>query len=344
MRMSPEDRLREALRAQVDTVEVAPDALPRIRGRIREQRRGGWAMIAAAAAVAAVIAVAVVVFVPDRVPPPDTPADRPPVASATQEPVEPSAPATTAGPVVPGEPAKVQLPVYYARNDRLVREFHDMTLPVDDDAHRIAASVAEALRAGSAADPDYETLWPASVTLRGVSITGKTVTVDLADVGAEPRAGTPALAVQQLVSTVAAAATYTTVKRIDGVRITVDGAPVAKLWNAVDTGRPVRQSPPSEIYAPVWVIDPQQDQRTGRSFTVHLAGIVFEGTVNLRVRGAGGAVVVEQVVQLSVGAPAVGEARVPLTLPPGRYIVEAYYISMADSSVQGVDDHEFTVG
>jgi hypothetical protein len=150
--------------------------------------------------------------------------------------------------------------------------------------------------------------------------------------------------VQQLGSTVAAAATYTSVKRIDGVRIPVDGAPVAKLWNAVDTSRPVKQSHPSEIYAPVWVIDPQQGQQVGRSFTVHLSGIVWEGTVNLRVRDAGGEVVVEQVVHLSVGAPSVGEARVPLTLSPGRYTVEAYFISMADSSVQGVDDHEFTVG
>ncbi|MEV4515955.1 Gmad2 immunoglobulin-like domain-containing protein [Dactylosporangium sp. NPDC049525] len=344
MRMSPEDRLRAALRAQVDTVEVTPDALPRIRGRIQERRRGGWAVIAAAAAVAAVIAVAVVVFVPDRTPP-DRATDRQqPAVSATQEPVEPSAPVTTSGPVVPGEPVKVQLPVYYARNDRLVREFHDMPLPVDDDAHRIAASVGEALRAGSAADPDYVTLWPESVEVRGVTVAGKVVTVDLGDVGTAPRAGTPALAVQQLVSTVAAAATYTSVKRIDGVRITIDGAPAAKLWNTVDVSRPVKQAPPSEIYAPVWVIDPQQGQQVGRSFTVHLAGIVWEGTVNLRVRGTGGVVVVERVVQLSVGAPAVGEARVPLTLPPGRYTVEAYYISMADSSVQGVDDHEFTVG
>lgn len=346
MKMSPEDRLRVALHAQVDTVEVTPDALPRIRGRIQQRRRGGWAVIAAAAAVAAVIAVAVVVFVPDRVP--GTVTDRQqPAATAPpggQEPVEPSPPATTAGPVVPGEPAKVQLPVYYARNDRLVREFHDLTLPVDDDAHRIAASVGEAVHAGTAADPDYVTLWPASVSVRGVTVDGKVVTVDLADVGDGPRAGTPALAVQQLVSTVAAAATYTSMQRIDGVRITVDGAPVKKLWNAVDTSRPVRQAPPSEIYAPVWVIDPQQGQQVGRSFTVHLAGIVFEGTVNLRVRSAVGTVVIERVVQLSVGAPAVGEARVPLTLPPGRYTVEAYYISMADSSVLGVDDHEFTVG
>ncbi|MFC4999677.1 GerMN domain-containing protein [Dactylosporangium cerinum] len=344
MRMSPEDRLRAALRAQVDEVEVTPDALPRIRGRIQERRRGGgWAVIAAGAAVAAVIALAVVVFVPDRVPPHGV-TDRPPVTSVTQEPVEPSAPATTAGPVVPGEPVKMQLPVYYARNDRLVREFHELPLPVDDDAHRIEASVTEALRAGSAADPDYETLWPDSVTVRGVTVQGKVVVVDLSDVGTVPRAGTPALAVQQLVSTVAAAASYTSVKRIDGVRITIDGAPVAKLWNTVDTSKPVKQLHPSEIYAPVWVIDPQQGQSVGRSFTVHLAGIVWEGTVNLRVRGAGGEVVVEQVVQLSVGAPAVGEARVPVTLPPGRYLVEAYYISQADSSVQGVDDHEFIVG
>jgi hypothetical protein len=77
---------------------------------------------------------------------------------------------------------------------------------------------------------------------------------------------------------------------------------------------------------------------------VHLAGIVWEGTVNLRVRGPGGALVAEQVVQLSVGAPALGEAHVPLTLAPGRYTVEAFFVSQKDSSVQWVDDHDFTVG
>ncbi|MEV4133694.1 Gmad2 immunoglobulin-like domain-containing protein [Dactylosporangium sp. NPDC049742] len=340
MKMSPEDRLRAALQAQVDTVEVAPDALPRIRGRIEQRRRGGWVVLAAAAAVAAVIALAVVVFVPERVPGPDGTQDRLPAVPAPTLPSQPPSPTAQ-------QPVTVLLPVYYARNDRLVREFHELPLPADDDAHRVAAAVGEALRAGTAADPDYLSLWPDSVTVRGVAFDGKVVVVDLADVGAGPRSGTPALAVQQLVSTVAAAASYTSVKRIDGVRITVDGSAVAKLWGAVDTSRPVKQLPPSEIYAPVWVIDPQQGQVVGKSFTVHLSGIVSEGTVHLRIRGGAGGVeqvVVDQPVQLTAGAPAVGEARVPLTLPTGRYTIEAYYVSMADGSVQGVDDHEFTVG
>jgi hypothetical protein len=337
MKMSPEDRLRAALQAQVDTVEVSPDALPRIRERVQQGRRGGWTVLAAAAAVAAVIALAVVVFVPDRVPPP----------VGTQDGTQPAPATTAAPPPAPSatQPVQVLLPVYYARNDRLVREFHQLPLAADDDVHRVAAAVGESLRAGSAADPDYVSLWPASVAVRGVAFDGKVVVVDLADVGTAPRAGTPALAVQQLVSTVAAAASYTSVKRIDGVRITVDGAAVAKLWG-LDTSKPVKQAPPAEIFAPVWVIDPQQGQRVGRSFTVHLAGIVFEGTVHLRIRGGPGVeqVVVDQVVQLSVGAPSVGEATVPLMLVPGRYTIEAYYVSVADSSVQGVDDHEFTVG
>ncbi|MFF5227666.1 GerMN domain-containing protein [Dactylosporangium sp. NPDC000521] len=337
-KMSPEDRLRAALQAQVDTVEVAPDALPRIRDRIGQRRRGGWVVLAAAAAVAAVIAFAVVVFVPDRVPGPDGSQDRLPAVPAMTVPAVPPSPIA--------QTVTVLLPVYYARNDRLVREYHELPLTTDDDAHRVAAAVGEALRAGTAADPDYVSLWPVSVTVRGVAFDGRVVVVDLTDVGAGPRSGAPALAVQQLVSTVAAAATYTSVKRIDGVRITVDGAAVAKLWGTVDTSRPVKQAPPAEIYAPVWVIDPQQGQAVGKTFTVHLAGIVPEGTVHLRIRGGAGGVeqvVVDQPVQLSAGAPAVGEARVPLTLATGRYTIEAYYVSMADGSVQGVDDHEFTV-
>ena len=155
-----------------------------------------------------------------------------------------------------------------------------MALAVDDDEHRIAASVGEALRAGSATDPDYQTLWPDPVSVRGVTVEGRTVTVDLADVGTAPRAGTPALAVQQLVSTVAAAATYTSVKRIDGVRITVDGAPVRE---ALERGG---HQPAGEAGAAVGDLRAGVGDRPAArpawwagSFTVHLAGIVFEGTV-----------------------------------------------------------------
>lgn len=340
---TPEDRLREALHARVEHVEPAPDALPMIRLRTAGRRRNGWAMIGAAAAVAAAVAVAVVAFVPDRGPLPQPGASRTPPATAAPTTGEPPPEVVPAPSLSSGEPVTVDLPVYYTRAGKLFREFHPLLVGADSDQNRIAAAVAEALR-DSAYDPDYGTPWPGGATVHGVSIAGRTVTVDLGDVGPGPRVDPPQLAVQQLLYTVAAASTYTSMKHADGVRILLDGAPVAKLWGTVDTTGTLHQAPQADVQAPVWVIDPQQNQGVGRSFSVHLAGIVFEATVNLRIRGTGGKVVFEQVVHLSAGAPALGEARVAVTLPPGRYTIESFFVSQNDSSVQGVDDHDFTVG
>ena len=66
-----------------------------------------------------------------------------------------------------------------------------------------------------------------------------------------------------------------------------------------------------------------------------LAGSV--PAVNLRIRGAGGVVADERVVPLDA------EARVSVTLPSGRYTIEAFYLSATDGSVQWVDDHDFNV-
>ncbi|GAA2641626.1 hypothetical protein GCM10010399_89310 [Dactylosporangium fulvum] len=328
---TPEQRLSEALRARALEVEPSPDALPRIRMRTAQRHHRGWAMIGAAAAIATTIAAGVAVFVPDRgalPPPPAASSSADPPALLSQEPGPP--PATSPA---QGGPATVELPVYFTRNGKLYREFHALRLTADTDEGRIAAAVAESLH-GNANDPDYGTLWPGGVTVRGVSIDGGTVTVDLGDVGAWPRQDTRPLAVQQLLYTVSAASTYTSVKKATRIRVVVDGAPAETP----------RQAPYADVLGPVWVIDPQHDERVGQRFTVYLAGVVFEGTVNLRIRGAGGKVVVEQVVQLSAGAPSLGEARVPVNLPPGRYTVEAFFVSMKDGSVQGVDDHDFTVG
>jgi hypothetical protein len=81
----------------------------------------------------------------------------------------------------------------------------------------------------------------------------------------------------------------------------------------------------------------------GRTFAVHIDGAVFEATVALRVRDADGSIIDEQAVTLDAGAPQRGEATVELTLPAGRYTLEALYYSPADGSEQAMDDHEITV-
>ncbi|MEU7868462.1 Gmad2 immunoglobulin-like domain-containing protein [Dactylosporangium sp. NPDC049140] len=332
---SPEERLREALRARAAEVEPAPDALPRIRQRTAAARGFGlWAMVGAVAAVATAIAAGVVAVETTR----GEHRTFPPAARISGT-AEAPAPSTAPSTPAPAPPGSVNLPAYFTRNGRLYREFLPAT--ADGDQARIRAAVLLSLQ-GRAKDPDYRSLWPDTVEVHGVTIDGSRVTVDLGGVGTAP--ADPPLAVQQLVYTVLAAATYTSMRHADGVRVLVDGAPVARLWGAVDTSGTLHQGTLAELQAPVWVIEPDQGAVVGKTFTVYLAGVVPEGTVDLRVRDAGGAIVDERVVQLSAGAPALGEARVQVTLPSGRYTVEAFLRSEKDGSVQWVDDHEFSVG
>ncbi|MER7275925.1 Gmad2 immunoglobulin-like domain-containing protein [Dactylosporangium sp. NPDC000244] len=332
---SAEERLREALRARAAEVEPSPDALPRIRRRTaRAWHRGVPVLAAAAVATAAAIALGVVAVGAGR----GEHRPAPPAGSVSQTPAPPEVPPS--GPEPSGTaPQTVNLPAYFTRNGRLYREF--LPAAAGDDRARVRAAVELSLQ-GRAEDPDYRSLWPATVRVHGVTIDGGVVTVDLGGVGSAP--ADAKLAAQQLVYTVLAAATYTSVRHADGVRVLVDGAPVARLWGVVDTSGPLRQGTLADLQAPVWVIEPDQGAVVGKSFTVYLAGVVPEGTVNLRVRDAAGNPVYERIVQLSAGAPALGEARVPVSLPTGRYTVEAFFLSAQDGSVQWVDDHEFSVG
>ena len=60
-------------------------------------------------------------------------------------------------------------------------------------------------------------------------------------------------------------------------------------------------------------------------------------------RDANGAVIDDPGLTLDAGAPARGEPHTTLTLPPGEYTIEAYFLSEPDGQEQGVDDHQITV-
>ena len=115
------------------------------------------------------------------------------------------------------------------------------------------------------------------------------------------------------------------------------------LWGKAPIGGTLRRASAQDTLGLVWLISPQDGDRLGRRFPVHLFGSVFEATIHLRVR-QGGRTVTEQAVTVGAGAPAFGEATVTLTLAPGRYVIEAYEVSMRDGSAQHLDDHDVTVG
>ncbi|MDG4830442.1 GerMN domain-containing protein [Solwaraspora sp. WMMD1047] len=136
--------------------------------------------------------------------------------------------------------------------------------------------------------------------------------------------------------------TVTAVAGVDGVRIQLDGVAVDRLWGAVDVRGVQRRGPAVDALAPVWLVAPQHGVFVGRNVAVHVAGIVAGAIVHLRVR-QDSRIVEERALNLSAGHPAQGEARVTLRLPPGEYLLQAYTISAADGAERYIDDHRIEV-
>jgi hypothetical protein len=160
-------------------------------------------------------------------------------------------------------------------------------------------------------DPDYSSAWPAGTVVRGVTVTGDVVTVDLG--GAVPPSP---IAVQQLVWTVTAAS----------------GLPGVRLGGA---GGVLRRAPAVDTLAPVWLINPQQgDVIRGGRLDVHVAG--FGSTARLEIEPGIGGAPFRQDLALEGGSPAQREAHVTVAIPPGTYRVTV--------TVDGAfDDHTVVV-
>jgi spore germination protein GerM len=350
-----DDELRRVLEQQAAQVEFAPDALGTIRRRITTRRTRWWltprsstrprggAMFAISTgtgvAVAATV-VATVVGIGSCAPAPTTTTtNHSPAASPTGgRTASPTSGATTASTAT----VSANVPVYYIGGvdgrDLLYREFHRMTV-TDSAAGRVKAGLVEMIDGRHARNPGYFSSWPASAAIGNVTVSGGIATVDLgsATVNAYDPDGNRA-AIAQLVWTA------TAVPGVTGVRLLFDGRPRTTVWKSKQlVGGTLKRASAVNTLAPVWIIDPQAGATSGTLVTFHLAGIVFEGTIQLRVRDHTGKVVSTKVVQLTVGSPAQGTATVKLTLAPGSYTAEAYYVSLKDSSLKGMDRHPFTV-
>ncbi len=328
-----EDELRRILIGEAESTEVSPDALEIIRGRIARRRAGWWWRprgFVFLGGTAVVVAAAVLAFmlVPGWV---SRPVVVGPGGSSSTSP-------HASGSVRTGPTTNV--PVYYlgatALGPRLYREYHLVPGPEDRPAGKALVAVTEMVTPLRPYDPDYTSPWPAGVAVRGATVAGDTVTVDLTGVPSSSGqdAATTRMLREQLIWTATAASGTTK------LRLLLDGRPVTTFWGMPATGE---RGPRADVYAPVWLIDPQQRATLGHTFNVYLAGIVPEATVRLRVRNASGNVLSDQAVALSAGAPALGEARLSLSEVPGTYTVEAYVVSLRDGSEQYLDNHVVTV-
>ncbi|MEV0720870.1 GerMN domain-containing protein, partial [Asanoa sp. NPDC050611] len=185
-------------------------------------------------------------------------------------------------------------------------QFHRVPAGPDRPADRVRAALGQ-LFAAAPLDPDYRSAWPAGTVVRGVTVAGDVVTVDLGGVPAPSP-----VAAQQLVWTVTAASA------LPGVRIGA-GGPELRRAAAVDT------------LAPAWLINPQQgDVIRGGRVEVHVAG--FGRTARLEIGTE-----FRQDLTLEGGSPAQREAHVTVTLAPGRYTLTVTVDGRSDDHVVQVE-------
>ncbi|MBV1855976.1 GerMN domain-containing protein [Catellatospora tritici] len=353
-----EQLLRQTLEAYAATVGADAGALSAIRTRVRERTwwhrlRGGNMPLAFTTGTASAVAatVAAVVFSVGSCAPPGTPdpgsSSAAPGSSTPGSPAPDPAASPTQGGPPGGSPNAVtaNVPIYYQGDlkgvPKLYREYHKLRVAGGSKAARTVAAVTAMLDGRTAYDPDYISSWPASAKLRSATVEGATVTVDLSGAainGYDPPSNKAAL--QQLIWTATAASDT------DAMVLLLDGKQVDKLWNQFPVRGRLRRGPAVDVLAPVWVIDPQQNAVVAKGpVEIKVAGIVFEATMHVRVRDAAGKVVFDKSVNLDAGPPSQGAAtvRTPV-LPAGRYSVEGFFYSPADSSIQAMDEHVFTVG
>jgi hypothetical protein len=266
----------------------------------------------------------------------------------------PSGTLPTGPPPTSAESAAVEatVPVYYLGQEgiwreedlqpadriRLYREFHRVPAGDGSDQAKTAAAITAMLAEGSAFDSDYSSGWPATASLRGVSIEADTVTVDLSgaatnSVGAEAAQQ----AVQQLVWTATAASGKS------GVRLLFDGEEISELWGHVSVSGELRRAAASGTIALVWLIDPQHGATVPRTFSVHVSGAPYESTMHLRVRQGDKTIHTTFVTLAGAAADRFGEAKTTMTLPPGSYVIEAYGESAIGVGVTALDDHAIIV-
>jgi hypothetical protein len=234
------------------------------------------------------------------------------------------------------------LPVYVIGRadgrDVLYREFRPIRPEGSGLGDNIQAALIDMI-SGRPLDPDYHSEWPGTAGVRSVEVAQDTMTVDLTGVGPAPRH--PALAVQQLVYTATAAAAQLGQPGVVKVRIRVNGVAVSRLWG-VDARAALTRSSTVDTLAPVWLSSPQEGDHVGRRFGVQVVGAVPGAAASLVIWDGSGAVVFQRTVQLNADAPARGEARLTVSLPPGEYRIEAYYVA-DDGSPAAPDDHVVTV-
>ncbi len=224
------------------------------------------------------------------------------------------------------------IPVYYisdvANGPRLYREFH--SLPVLNGSPALTA-VTEMLR-GTPVDPDYSSLWPKTVSVRSLTISGSVATVDLTGFVAVGSSFEVA-SVQQLVWTVTAAESS-----VHSVRLLVNGG--VPPSGHMDWSAPISRANALDTQANVWILAPAQGAAVTSPVTVSVLGTGWEGNVPLQFYMGQRLVAATHVTTMMGGF---AEAQTTIQLMPGTYELRAYNDNGRDGTLQLWDTKTFSV-
>lgn len=221
----------------------------------------------------------------------------------------------------PGPPAVATIHLVRAAPVEFFVEPVPAAVPADAPAgaataDRVARAVAALLAVSDPVDPDLATSVPPGTIVRDAVVEADVVVLDLggAIAGSSGGSAEEVTLAQQLAHTVLAAAPGT-----GGVRVLVDGAPVASLWGHLDWSVPLVADP--FALSPVTIEVPAH-AATVPVGAVEVRGLatVFEATVLVRLERTDGTVLEEGFVTATEGGPGRGSWTWTVTLPgPGTY-------------------------
>lgn len=209
--------------------------------------------------------------------------------------------------------------VYFARATEAGIHVEPETHDLDEPTLGVARAAMEVLVAGDPHDPNLSSQAGEGVEVRGVTVDGRVLVVDLSGRvrdNAHGSAGEVAFA-QQLAHTAAQ------FDAVDAVRLWVDGEPISELWGHLDWGEAIH---PDELALSPITFDSHrwgEQVEVGR-VTVGGEATTFEATVELRLLAPDGSVAEDSFATASEGAPGRGTWEHSFSLPaPGRWTVEA---------------------
>lgn len=200
-------------------------------------------------------------------------------ASATPTPTATSSPSVRPTSATSSPAGTMQTTVYYLheapRGPRLQKEVR--TVPRSSGTLRAAV---DAMLHLAPLDPDYRSLWPRSTTIRGVSISGDTATVDLSREAATARVGSEyeSMSLQQLVWTVTSVS-----PSIKKVRLLIEGRQGESLWGHVSYRGTMRRADHNDVLPPISVESLQQGATVARRLTFRGSSNTFEANVEYRI-------------------------------------------------------------